>query len=97
MKRLILILSVALFLSCSNDDNSNDDSSCNCQKLYQARTIVFNPSTGDVISNSGWYPMGIGSESTNISDCSRNGDVVFTFTQNTSNSITDFRHILDCK
>ncbi len=91
MKKVILILGVALFFSCSNDDSSNDDSSCNCDKLYQKKTIS---ATG---VDSGWQSVGIGSESTNIKDCSQDGKVVGSQDFSTSTQIILYRQILSCK
>lgn len=90
MKKLILILGL-IFASCSTEDNNSSE--CNCNVLFQKRTIISN-TNGNVISDSDWQTYN--TQNSDIKDCSRNNEVVYTNMQSNETTIIKYRQILNC-
>ena len=96
MKKIIIIIGIALlFLSCSNDDQPTQSTSCNCVKLIQQRVRTYN-SNLQLISDTGWKSAGAGQVASDVKDCSQDGKIVYTNSQSTQTQIIEFRHILKC-
>jgi len=85
MSKIILLL-LLLCVSCTNDKEDEVLNNCDCVVLYQKK-----------VNNGSWQSVGIGSEPSEIKDCSRNNEVVGTNDFSTSTQVVLYRRILNCK
>jgi hypothetical protein len=85
MKKLSLLLLATFLVACSPEE-TNQEPKCNCTKIVQTKTLS---------PNTEWVQVaGAGQETTDITDCKRNGEIVWK-SQEVTNRI--YRHVLSCK